>query len=409
MRGVGWLWVQWYEGGPAHQILNDAWHLRNFASANMQVPNGPTIMMRNTDVLDACWIHNYGPNPNLYSGDEMLLLGDTALVTGDPFTPAPGTGQLMAFVCESVDGFPTTYSRSINQRAWRFGGASFTRRRPNHLAITYVVSILATSEPGLNAGLANLTGMLMGPDGCSKGRFWLADECGPSPLDGDYAQSATWRIEGGSLLDAPRWVEPVSAAMDCFVRRCQFTLGAEDGHLYRRPQFDADSALVAPDPAGAGGCFTWEQYFCNEEAVGPLTYTYSGASPISPPLRQNESLCLILEIYSGTSDETAPVVIRTTRNGEAVAFRTLPIPVGRGIRFDGSRHRATEIESTGGAEIGDGSAFIDGAYGSGPGWPEVGWWDLMASPLGVGFDVFPGRVCFASNTNVTSYFVIRAG
>lgn len=409
MRGVGWLWVQWYEGGPAHQILNDAWYLSNFASANLQIANGPTIMMRQNPLDGACWIHSYGPNPNLYSGDEVLALGDAALVVSEPLTAGPGADQLMGFVCESVEGFPTTYSRSVNQRAAGFGGASFTRRRPNHLAVTYVVSIIATSESGLNAGLANLTGMLMGPDGCSKGRFWLADECGPSPLDAGYAKSATWRIEGGSLLDAPRWVEPISESMDCYVRRCQFTLGAEDGHLYRRPQFDGASTLQTPTPAGPGGCFTWEQYFCNEVAEGPLSYTFTGSSPTDAGLRQNESLCLILEIYSEGGDETTPVVIRTTRNGYAVAFRTRPIPSGRGIRFDGSRHRATEIDAPGGLEIGDGSAFIDGAYGGGPGWPEASWWDVIASPNGVQFEAFPGRVCFAANTTVVSYFVIRAG
>ena len=95
MRGVGWLWVQWYEGGPAHQILNDAWYLSNFASANLQIANGPTIMMRQNPLDGACWIHSYGPNPNLYSGDEVLALGGEAVANGDDVSDWNGAKRMI--------------------------------------------------------------------------------------------------------------------------------------------------------------------------------------------------------------------------------------------------------------------------------------------------------------------------
>lgn len=378
MRGLGWMYADYGDDG-IREIFNDRRLLENLAC---NVPGGLTRYVTGGQL---CFAYGY----------RWMGCGGAYTTTGHfeaidfALDPAPwdglyGDDAFLGYWVDSWEGFPVEYDRSVNRRGWSHGGANFTALRAKNLSMTYEVVMVGLNENALNTGLEYLRESLAGPDGCASYEVVVFDDCDPNSNLESY-----WRLRDVGVLEMPRWLDEPVVELGCVFRRAMFVLGARDPYRYRCPEEClAETDLVAPAPVG--DCYTWEEWFCNDDLA-------QVCCALTSPTVGGGAYAALITIRAGL--EGAPPF--WINDGGVNTWITKPLAAGESLEIDNAMRTLTFTSSLGVRSDGAPYVVTDGGP---PEFPVVSRWSDSLQ-----FCVRPYRICGMDGASVQIDRVLRVG
>lgn len=274
----------------------------------------------------------------------------------------PDSEEFLGLLLTSVDGFDSTVSRTVTQRAGGIQGGSIGAQHADARVITATGMIVASSCCGLEFGRRWIINTLASNpcDPCG-----LCDisvrTCAP-PTDGSDDDRGLWTLYDVALVDGPKEGDRSDC---CDWAEITFTLTAGNPYLYKQKMTCVEATVIQPD-AGGSDCMAFEDWFC-----GPPSDKI--CCTVEPPLIGTLGAIVTIDASAGG---VGGVEIGTYLNcppgdSDEPAFSlTIPLLVQGSVLVIDSARRVITYTAPDGSVL-DGTQFIQFPEGRSMDWIEV--------------------------------------
>jgi hypothetical protein len=275
---------------------------------------------------------------------------------------------------ESIEELSSSpVSRSVNDRASAFGGASLGYLRKKGRAMKVTLLGFGGYESALDWGFRWITDVISSENEVGQlCDMTVRTSCPTFTGSPTYAQWDTgrWTFKEVGVIEGPQYEEPPAVASSCNVRRISFTVVASVPYGHKCPTLVMNAA-------------TWmANLWTNPAACPPLDWVCTPGSDktcttvTTPPIGED---AIIVEIKAGAKDlSNLRIDITPNPLGRTCSTFTDPpcdsvlittLPSGYILRYDGTTQRIT-VTLPGGEEL-DGTQFLDTSSGAPPTFPII--------------------------------------
>jgi hypothetical protein len=316
------------------------------------------------------WRTRAGCIPTIYFDDgssEPLVFTDVAGSDGGSpapwYDPAhPDSEEFLGVLLTSLDGFDSTVSRTVTQRAGGIQGGSIGSQHLDARVLTMRGFLVASSCCGLEFGRRWLINTLSAAPCDPCGLCDITVRTCPPPADGSDDDRGRWNLYDVALVDGPHETDRAEC---CDWAEFDATLTAGNPFLYKQKQTCVTATQLQPDTGGSD-CMAFEDWFC-----GPPSDKI--CCTVDPPLVGTLGAIVTIDASQAAVGgvEVGTYVNCPPGDSDTPVFSlTIPLLVAGSILVIDSARRVITYTAPDGS-VQDGTQFIAFPEGRSMDWIEV--------------------------------------